>query len=138
MSVFSRHSGGFSLVEILLSLLILAGTLVTIMSGIQVSHELSQQARFEENAAFFAEREMEMLKSDLLAGRAKLTPGLSHGRFRLPAGWQTKLTWNQPDHIGILKIACQVMYQQSRVNIESHLYLPVAAAPVTAPKGGSS
>ncbi|HNV69614.1 MAG TPA: prepilin-type N-terminal cleavage/methylation domain-containing protein [Candidatus Ozemobacteraceae bacterium] len=52
---------GLSLVEILLALIIMAGSVVSILRGLEVQESLEHQARFETQAALYAERELELL-----------------------------------------------------------------------------
>ena len=113
--------------EILLSLLILSGSLVSLLSGLQVSQQLSHHANFEELAAFFAEREMEVLKADLLAGRRLGEKILTaQGRFKLPSGWKTLLRWSVPNELGLRRLMCQVLHGSEQFAIESFLFCPKA------------
>lgn len=132
MKKFQQRVSGFSLAEILLSLLIMSGTITTLFQGLQISHTLNRQSAFEEQAAYFAERELEMLKTDLLEQRLQPTGKESRGRFRLPAGWSTTLTWSTPDEFLVTKLACTIQHTDNRFSLESFLFL----AP-TKPRTGS-
>ena len=114
---------GFSLVEILLSLLILAGSIVALLGGLGASERLENRARFEDQAAIYAERELELLKSDLLSGRRPAGPCGNHGRFRLPGGWKSRVAWTAPDAEGVVRVFSEVSHRDDRVRLESFLYL---------------
>lgn len=128
-----RH--GFSLVEILLSLLILAGTVVGLLGGMTASEQLENRARFEDLAGAYAERELELLKSDLLAGRRPPGPRGNHGRFRLPGGWKSRVVWTAPDGDGVTRLVSEVSRQGEQIKLESFLYIPPQALPAS-PRGG--
>lgn len=115
---------GFSLIEILLSLLILSGTLVTLLGGFQVALELDKHAQFEEMAAYFAEREMEIAKCDLLSGKAVPDTATRAGRFRLPKGWGSWLSCAPLDEFSVSKILCRVARGSETLTLESFLYCP--------------
>lgn len=115
---------GFSLVEILLSLLILSGTVVALLGGMGASEQLENRARFEDQAGAFAERELELLKSDLLAGRRPAGPRGNHGRFRMPSGWKSHVIWTAPDAEGVVRIVSEISRHNEQIKLESFLYIP--------------
>lgn len=115
---------GFSLVEILLSLLILSGTVVALLGGMSASEQLESRARFEDQAGAFAERELELLKSDLLAGRRPPGPRGNVGRFRMPGGWKSQVVWTAPDAEGVVRLVSEISRQNESIRIESFLYIP--------------
>lgn len=116
---------GLSLAEILISLLVLSGSLGMLLGGIEIAGQLEGQGKFEEKAAFFAERELELAKTDFLRGSIRLSQKMRPGRFRLPSGWESILTWTIPDDFGIISIHCQLSYRKiNKLDLETHLYLP--------------
>jgi len=121
---------GFSLLEILLSLLILSGALTGLMSGLRSAELLDRRAVFEERAAVYAEREMELLKNDLQAGRRTGGPAQARGRFRLPGGWKTRLSWAPQPMESSIRLACTVESGADHLAIESFLFFPDAGRAV--------
>ncbi len=115
---------GFSLVEILLSLLILSGTMASLLQGIEIAQELDRQSKFEESAAFYAERELELLKSDLLAARVKAGPFDKPGRFLLPRGWKSKIFWSAPGETRVVRLMSQIVQSSQTLKLESFFYVP--------------
>ncbi len=120
---------GFTLVEILLSLLVMAGSIGLYVSGMQAAELLDRQARGEDRAARIAERELELLKNDLLAAR-RPPQGVARGRFRLPAGWKTQLRWAPFENEGTVRMAARVTQRAGvDLQVESFLFLPSLVAP---------
>lgn len=116
---------GFSLLEVLLSLVIVSGALVILLRGIETGARLTAQSHFEAWSATYAEREMELLKSDLLTGRRSAqVGGRSSGRFRLPAGWRTTIAWTALDELFTTRLCIIVKQQRLSFQLESHLFLP--------------
>jgi len=118
----------FSLVEILLSLLVLSGSIVSLMAGIQIAQELNKKSKFEEAAAFYAEREMEMLKCDLLSGKIPPRSGKNRGRFRLPGGWKNEIFRSAPGETGVMRLVSKVSFGKDSFTLESFLYVPQGSA----------
>ncbi len=84
-----REKQGFSLVEILLTLIVLSSSLAVIFSGFDISSKLNVHAAFESEAAFLAEREIELAKSELLNGNLKAGKLRKLScRFNLKPGWK--------------------------------------------------
>ncbi|HEY9069280.1 MAG TPA: type II secretion system protein [Candidatus Ozemobacteraceae bacterium] len=121
---------GFSLLEVLLSMLILSGAITGLFGGLHSAGLLDRRARFEERAAVYAERELELLKSDLAAGIRKKGPASARGRFRLPGGWKTRLVWAPQPQEDSVRVACTIESGDDRLAIESFLYLPGAGSAV--------
>ena len=115
---------GFSLFEILLSMMILAGTVASLIDGFTAAEKLEFYSRFETQAAFFAERELEMLKTDLLRNQRPAGPAGSKGRFRLPSGWQSHLVWTNQDDDGVVRLVSSVSRASDTFRCESFCYLP--------------
>lgn len=116
---------GFSLIEILLSLLILSGSLGILLGGMDVAQKLDRRGATESSAVFFAEREMELARSDLLSGRFDAERRHRPGRFRLPKGWTTRVVRTDPDDYGVVRLQCRVTYQEEeQLTLESHFFLP--------------
>jgi prepilin-type N-terminal cleavage/methylation domain-containing protein len=115
---------GFSLVEILISLLVLSGAIATMFSGFDTATQLDFYARFASEAAFLAEREIEMLKADLLAGKRQPGPASAPSRFRHKPGWEVMTAWTKLDKDKTLRIVCTVKQLDRSFKVESFLYLP--------------
>lgn len=115
---------GFSLVEILISVLVVGGILTIMYSGFTTSKDLLLQASFESEAAFLAERELEFIKSELVVGAIKPEKSFLKSKFR------TKPEWNisssiAPDEIpGICKILTNIESQNKKFTLESFIYIP--------------
>lgn len=118
---------GFSLPEVLLALLVMSGAIVTLMGGLRGADALDRRARFEECAAAYAEREMELLKNDLQAGTRPSGPARARGRFRLPGGWKSSLAWTPQPMESSIRLACTIESGGDRLAIESFLFLPDSA-----------
>jgi len=117
-------SSGFTLIEILISLLVLSGALTTMFSGFDSSSRLDLHADFESEAAFLAEREMELLKSEMLAGKIKAGPSAIKGRFRYKAGWKVYSIVTAADHTSTVRIISSVKKGERQLKLESFLFLP--------------
>jgi|GEM_PF-2868730 len=117
---------GFSLLEILLSLLIVSGALVPIFGGLQVSNDLENYCRFEEKAIFMAEREMELLKTDLLSGARPLGTHSAKGRFAAPRGWSSIIIWSPQPPEGSVRLESKVSKGKDSVKLESFLFVPIS------------
>lgn len=115
---------GFSLIEILISLLVLSGAIATMFSGFDTSSQLNLYSAFESDAAFLAEREIEILKSDLLSGQRKPGPAAAAARFRSKAGIKINTVWTAPDEDGAIRMVCTVKQFDRIFKLESFLYLP--------------
>ena len=116
---------GFSLIELIISLLVLAGGLSFIFSGFEVSAKLNNHAVFESEAAFLAEREIELAKSELLngklkAGKARQLPC----RFRLKPGWKLITVLTTPDKDETVRLQVRVTHADRELQLESNLFLP--------------
>ena len=119
----SRNKG-FSLIEIVLSLFILSTSLAIIFSGFEITSNLSSYARFESEAAFLAEREMELTKSELLNGNLKVNKvNKFESRFRLKPGWKL-LTLIVPDDDNAVRLQVRVTHTDRELQLESFLFLP--------------
>lgn len=115
---------GFSLIEILISLLVLSGAIATMFSGFETSTQLNHYSSFESNAAFLAEREVELLKADLLSGQRKPGPASTDSRFRHKPGVKINTVWTATDEDRALRIICTVTQFDRIYKLESFLYLP--------------
>lgn len=115
---------GFSLIEILISLLVLSGALTTMFSGFDTSSQLDMHAGFESEAAFLAERELELVKSDLIAGRLPATAAGRPGRFRGKPGWKIASTIAAPDEDGAVRIQISAKKAERLFQLESFVYVP--------------
>ncbi|MBQ3644928.1 MAG: prepilin-type N-terminal cleavage/methylation domain-containing protein [Candidatus Riflebacteria bacterium] len=123
VTINKRH--GFSLIEILISLFVLAGSLSVIFSGFEVSAKLNSHAGFESEAAFLAEREIELTKSELLNGNLKAEKVRKIPcRFRLKPGWKltTLLTTQAPEDT--IRLQVRVTHSDRELQLESFLFLP--------------
>ena len=116
---------GFSLIELIISLFVLTGALSIIFSGFEVSAKLNSHAIFESEAAFLAEREIELAKSELLngnlkAGKARQLPC----RFRLKPGWKLITLLTTPDKDDTVRLQVRVTHADRELQLESYLFLP--------------
>ncbi len=116
---------GFSLIEAILSLLILSGSLAIIFSGFEISSQLNNYAKFESEAAFLAEREMELAKSELLCGNLKADRNKRlNSRFRLKPGWKLSTILTVPDAEKVVRLQVRVTNSDRELQLESFLFLP--------------
>ncbi len=119
---------GFSLMEILLSLFVLSGSLTAIFSGFEISAKLNSYAVFEAEAAFLAEREIELAKSELLKGNLKATkPQKLKSRFRLKPGWKLVTLLTLPDQDDTVRLQVRIKHNDRIFQLESFLFLPQGA-----------
>lgn len=121
---FTTGKQGFSLVEILISLLVLSGALATMFSGFETSSQLDLHASFESEASFLAEREMELLKAEMLSGKIKRGPMSLNGRFRHKPGWKSQSIVAAPDSYGAVRIVSMVSKSDRIFKLESFLFVP--------------
>lgn len=115
---------GFSLIEILISLLVLSGALTTMFSGFDTSSQLDMQAGFESEAAFLTERELELVKSDLIAGRLPAVAAGRPGRFRNKPGWKIASTVTAPDEDGAVRVQVSAKKGDRLFQLESFVFVP--------------
>jgi len=120
----TAFSNGFSLIEILISLLVLSGAIATMFSGFEASSQLDMQAAFESEAAYIAEREIELVKSDLLAGRLAATAAGRPGRFRMKPGWQVATAIAAPDSDGAVRLQITTRKGEHSFQLESFVFVP--------------
>lgn len=123
-SYIYRYNSGFSLIEIVLSLLILSGSIVVIFSGFDTSDKLNNYSIFETKAAFLAERELEILKSDLINKNRKNFPGTADSRFQQQPGWKVKCIWTVPDKTDVVRVVSSVTYKGMKFRLESFVFIP--------------
>lgn len=117
---------GFSLLEILISLFVLATSLSVIFSGFDVSKKINSHAVFESEAAFLAERELELAKSELLNGNLKAGQARRlKSRFRLKPGWNLITLVTPPDDNKTVRLQVRVSQADRELQLESFLFLPV-------------
>ncbi len=119
---------GFSLIEILISLLVLSGALATMFSGFESSGMLDMQASFESEAAFMAERELELVKSDLIAGRLRPVAAGRPGRFKMKPGWKIATVIAGSDAEGAVRIQVSANKSGRVYQLESFVYVPETPA----------
>lgn len=121
----NNRKQGFSLVEILISLFVLSGSLAVIFSGFEVTNKLNNHAGFESEAAFLAEREIELTKSELINGKIKpLQPQKLPCRFRLKPGWKLFTIITPPDSYDSVRLQVRVYHTDRELQLESFLFLP--------------
>ena len=118
---------GFSLIEILISLLVLSGAIATMFSGFETSTQLNHYSSFESNAAFLAEREVELLKAELLDGQRQPGPAATASRFRQKPGVKVNTVWTAIDKDDAIRIVCTVSQFDRMFKLESFLYMPQGA-----------
>jgi len=124
MNTLRNTSKGFSLLEVLLSLLILAGSVLGIMKGLDIAQAMDAHSRFEHLAAVFGERELELLKTDLLRGTLAAGPASMTGRIKLPPGWAAKLVWTPNASESTIRLKATVINGETNVQFSSFLYVP--------------
>ncbi len=120
----TAFSNGFSLIEILISLLVLSGAIATMFSGFEASSQLDLQAAFESEAAYIAEREIELVKSDLLAGRLAVAAAGRPGRFRMKPGWKVATAIAAPDSDGAVRLQVTTHKGERSFQLESFVFVP--------------
>lgn len=119
---------GFSLLEILITLLVLSGSVVIMFSGFDTAAQLDMFASFESEAAFLAEREIELLKSELLQSHIKPAAGSMKSRFRLKPGWKIASVMADIDKEDSVRLICSVSNGDRLFQLESFIYVPTAGA----------
>ena len=119
---------GFSLLEILVTLLVLSGSIVIMFSGFDTAAQLDLFASFESEAAFLAERDIELLKSEILQGRVKPSAGSLPSRFRLKPGWKLTSVMSAIDSEEAVRLICSVSKGDRLFQLESFLYAPDTGA----------
>ena len=115
---------GVFLAEILLTLIVVSSALLTMFSGFDSAFSLSNQASFETQAAFKAEREMEFFKSEMLANRIPQSHGSLNSFFRLKPGWKINTVWTKKDIYSCVRIITTVKQGERQLKIESFLFHP--------------
>ncbi len=119
---------GFSLLEILVTLLVLSGSIVVMFSGFDTAAKLDMFASFESEAAFLAERELELLKSELLQGRIKPAITSLNSRFRLKPGWKLTSVMTNAGNEDTVRLICSVNKSDRLFQLESFVFVPEAGA----------
>lgn len=125
---FPGKNMGFSLVEILISLLVLSGAIATMFSGFDNAGRLELHASFESEASFLAEREMELLKAELLNGKITQKPATVKSRFPHKPGWKSYSVVTAPDPLGAVRIVSTVKKSNRIFKLESFLFVPEVRA----------
>ncbi len=116
---------GFSLIEVLLTLIVLSSSLAVIFAGFDISSKLNNYAAFESEAAFLAEREIELAKSELLNGNLKAGKLRKLScRFKLKPGWKLVTLLLPPDEENIVRLQVRVNNADRELQLESFLFLP--------------
>lgn len=118
------HRAAFSLIEILISLLIVSGAIATIFSGFDTAAQLSFHSAFESEAAFLAERELELLKAEFISDKITYSPGRIASRFPQKPGWKVNTVWAAHDEFGAVRVVCTVEQQDRVFKLESFVYQP--------------
>lgn len=124
VKILASRKNGFSLAEILISMLVLSGAISTMFIGFDTSGNLDNYSRFSTESAFLAEREVELLKSDLITGKQATGPASRSSRFRLKPGWDVKTIWTSLDETQTVRINCIVKKGEQQFKLETFLYLP--------------
>jgi prepilin-type N-terminal cleavage/methylation domain-containing protein len=115
---------GFTLLEIVVSMLVLGGILTIMFSGFSISKDLFNQALFESEAAFIAEREMEYLKGELLGGMVIKKPISTKNKFQLKKPWTVSTSIEADQLVNCYKIHIKVEKQEQTFALESFIYSP--------------
>lgn len=125
-STFRRNA--FTLIETLVSIMIVGGILTVMFSGFDVSKQQQMQADFESEAAFIAEREMEYIKSELLEGKIKTKASKRSGNFKVPTGWSVTLNLGEYTQDKTMKISVETVKNNNRFILSSYVYIPESGA----------
>ncbi len=123
-----KNKNGFSLIEILVSLLVLSSAIATMFAGFDTSQALDVHAAFETEAAFLAERELELVKSDLLSGRLPIIAAGRPGRFRNKPGWKVATTVAAADEDGAVRIQVSANLGDRLFQLESFVFVAESGA----------
>lgn len=116
----------FSLLEILITLLVLSGSIVIMFSGFDTAAKLDMYAGFESEAAVLAERELELFKSELLQGHIRVAAGSFNSRFRLKSGWKVTSVMADADADDAVRLICSVSKGDRQFKLESFVFVPEA------------
>lgn len=93
MNRFRRRSAGFTLIEVLVSFVILAAALGVIMNILSIAMHTSRSAGNDQNALMLAESKL----AELVA-TPELSVGRSDGEFEEPYRWEASIEpWEFPD-----------------------------------------
>ncbi len=117
---------GFSLVEILISLLVLSGAIATMFSGFEYASQLDFHSSFESYAAYLAEREIELTKSDLLSEKILPVARAIKGRFQYKSGYKVSTAISTPDEYGAVRLISSIKNGERSFNLESFVFVPNA------------
>lgn len=121
-------SQGFTLLEILVSMLVVAGSLTLMFSGFDAAGRLDSFAEFESEASFLAEREIELLKSELINGQKKPISSFFRSRFKLKPGWSMNCVTVMADLEKVVRLICSVAHRDRNYRLESFIYVPEVVA----------
>lgn len=115
---------GFTLFEIIISMVVLGGVLTIMFSGFSISNKLFSQTSFESEASLIAEREMEYLKSELLSGFSTNKKTNITNKFKLEIPWELS-SLIEPDSIdNCYRISVKVKKQEQSFLLSSFIYSP--------------
>ena len=114
----------FTLVEILVSIMIVGSILTVMYSGFDISKQQQMQADFESEASIIAEREMEYIKSELIDRKVKPKFAKRHGNFNVPKGWQVLLTLGEYSTDKTIRITVETTKKNNRFKLNSYVYIP--------------
>lgn len=127
-NLLQKGNSGFSLIEILISLLVLSSAIATMFSGFDASQALDMHAAFESEAAFLAERELELIKSDLLSGRLPAVSAGRPGRFVCKPSWKLTTTISDADEDGAVRIQVSAGKGDRLFQLESFVFVTESGA----------
>ncbi len=118
-----RHKA-FTLVETLVSIMIVGSILTVMYSGFDISKQQQMQADFESEASIISEREMEYIKSELIDGKIKPKSTKKNGSFKVPAGWQVTSTLGEYSSDKTMKITVETSKNNNKFMLSSYIYIP--------------
>lgn len=122
------------MIEILIALFVLGTCVTALIGGMGVVSEATAEAQFAQRGAFVAERELELAKADLLAGRLAPGPRGLPGRFPLPAPWRSRVLVGAREADGAVRLAVRCAGPASRsLLLESFLYVPLTSTGTVTP-----
>lgn len=95
-------------------------------SGFDYAGQLDLHSSFESRAAYIAEREMELAKSDLLSGSIQPGAKVIKGRFQYKPGWKVSTVVTAPDPYGAVRLISSIKNGERSFELESFVFVPNA------------
>lgn len=126
--IYINYSRAFTLLEILISLLILGGTLGIFFTSLQVIEKIKQSVKLELEAYLIAERELELVHSELnktsfqnlYNKNLKLKPKFYIPKFRTEINLQKK---NKLDNLYEIKVKVYSLEKSALATLQKYVFL---------------